>query len=829
MTNRVVSLVRALAVANVAGLLVHAADLAPLANFSKPAGNLQIVQQCIARMPWTVAGESGALLGRQSGKFEAWLWPNKILSNFSMQAELADYPVPIDVNALAAEIKVTPAETIITYSHAAFTIRQHMFAARGSDAPVVGVAAFFEIESVRPIDITFSFTPEMLHMWPAPNFGRPNGEWVAHGKQQGVYVLHTDDPNFSAIVAMPNTQPGIMAPYQERPQTYPLQFKLRFDPKRDKGLVYPLVMSLASSKQPYQQAADFEAALPAQYTQTQNYYAHFFDHRTTAETPSQRVNEALLWAELAVDQMQVKYKGNEIGMVAGYYESGDSARPGYAWFFGRDTLWTTYAINSYGDFALTRKALDFLFRRQREDGKIMHEFSQSAYTLDWKSTPYFYASADATNLLIMVMRDYVRASGDMDYLRAHWPAVQKAYAFTRAHVSKNGVYDNSQGTGWVESWPQGMPHQEIYLAALDEQSAYAMSTLAALLSDTNLANAARQKSEEIRRVIDSEFYNQASQFYSFAQNADTTMDDTASIYPAVAWWDGTLTLPHAGPMLSRWASHEFSADWGTRDISERTPFYDPISYHQGSIWPLFTGWVSLAEYRAGRPLSALAHLMQNANLTWTQDLGSVTELLSGQFYQPLGRSSSHQMWSSAMIISPMIRGLFGVTCDVPNKTVYVDPHLPAEWDHAVLHNIGFGRQYVDLEYERSNGGKLTVRAKTANAENFCLARNFETSCKATPGTLHTLTIEEPGVEIQIPTNLPEQGSETRQLKVLDEQYSARQAVIRLEAQAQSTYDLTVRLNRPHTTVEGAALNGAKLHVQFPAGNGYVSKILTFSW
>jgi glycogen debranching enzyme len=828
MTKRLGSLGCALAVAQLALPLANGADLTALPNFAKPTGNLAIIQQCVPRMPWTVAGEYGALLGRQNGKFEAWLWPNKILSNFSIQAELADYPVPIDVNAQAAEIQVTPGETIITYSHSAFTIRQHMFAARGAETPVTGVAAFFEIESVRPIDLTFSFTPEMLHMWPAPNFGRPNGEWVAHGKQQGVYVLHTDDADFSAIVAMPNTQPGIMAPYQERPQTYPLQFKLKYDPKRDKGSVYPLVLSLSDNKAPYQQAVDVETALPALYARTENYYAHFFDYRTTAETPSQRVNEALLWAEVAVDQMQVKYK-DEIGMVAGYYESGDSARPGYAWFFGRDTLWTTYAINSYGDFALTRRALDFLFRRQRQDGKIMHEFSQTAYALDWNKTPYFYASADATPLLIMVMRDYVRASGDMDYLRSNWAAIQKAYAFTRAHQSKNGIYDNTQGTGWVESWPQGMPHQEIYLAALDQQSASAMSSLAGMMSDANLAAAAKKKAEDIAKTIDAEFYNRAGQFYSFAQNADGTLDDTASIYPAVAWWDGTLALPHSGPMLSRWASHEFSADWGTRDISERTSFYDPISYHQGSIWPLFTGWVSLAEYRAGRPLAALTHLMQNANLTWTQDLGSVTELLSGEFYQPLGRSSSHQMWSSAMVIAPMIRGLFGVTCDVPKKTIYVDPHLPAEWDHARLHNVGFGKDFVDFDYDRSNGGKLLVRAKSASGESFCLMSANEKPCKATSGGLHTLTIEEPGVEIQIPTNLPEQGSETHQLKVLDEQYSAREAVIQLEAQSQSTYDLTVRLNRPHITVNGAELSGGKLHVQFPGGTSYVSKTLTFSW
>jgi hypothetical protein len=304
------------------------------------------------------------------------VWPNKIVSNFSIAAELADYPVPIDVNALAAEIQVTPGETVITYSHAAFTVRQHMFAARGGDTPVAAVVVLFEIESARALQLTFSFTPEMLHMWPAPNYGRPNAEWITQGKQ-GVYVLHTDDPQFAAIVGMPNTQPGILPPYQERPQTYPLQLKLSYDPNHDMGSVYPLVISLLHNQSAYEEASSIASGVRALYAQTQEYYANFFARRTVAETPSPQVNEALQWAEVAIDQMQVKYK-NEIGMVAGYYESGDSARPGYAWFFGRDTLWTTYAINSYGDFALTRRALSFLRQRQRDDGKIMHEFSQSA-------------------------------------------------------------------------------------------------------------------------------------------------------------------------------------------------------------------------------------------------------------------------------------------------------------------------------------------------------------------------------------------------------------------------------------------------------------------
>lgn len=800
--------------------------MSPLPNFSVSNHDLEIVSPCIPTRPWTVAGEHGALFGRQSGKFEAWQWPVKILSDFRIRAELADYAVPIDVNALAAFIRVTPAETIITYSHADFTVRQHMFAARGANAELP-VAVFFEIDAARPLALTFSFTPEMLRMWPAPNFGRPSGEWVKNG-DGGFYILHTDNDKFSAAIAMPRTQPGILVPYQEHPQTFPLELKLNFDPKRDRGLVFPLLMTLTSAEHARARMSELATALTQSYAETQNYYAHFFDKRLTVETPDSRVNDGLRWAEVAIDQAQVKTAEGETGMVAGYYESADSARPGYAWFFGRDTLWSTYAMNSYGDYGLTRRALDFLIRRQRADGKIMHEYSQAAESIDWKATPYFYASADSTPLLLMAGWDYTRKSGDLEYLRSNWTAFKKAYDFTRAHEGNDGIYSNSEGTGWVESWPSGMPQEEVYLAALDEQANVAMSQLAAVMNEPALGARAGEKAREIKAKIESEFHR--SDFYAFSRNQDGSLDETATVYPAVAWWDLNGGLANAGPMLSRWASSEFSTDWGARDISEKTPFYDPISYHQGSVWPLFTGWLSMAEYRAAQPLAGYASLMQNLNLTWAQDLGSVTELLSGDFFQPLGRSSSHQLWSSAMIVSPLVRGLFGVDWEAGSKTVVVNPHLPEEWEGAKLHNLQIGTTSLDLAMERK-AGALRVQAVTKQPEKLCIvtARLSQMKCESEVAVVHTASLPLPGVEIGVSAQLPEPGARTRQLKVLSEEMRPQGATFVFEAQAGSAYDLPVRMNKAGTTVDGGSVRNGKLHLEFAAGLSYSQKTVTFKW
>ena len=97
-----------------------------------------------------MAGERCAIFGEQSGIFEAWQYPVKVLSQFTISGELADYPVPIDVSALAATIEVMPAMTTITYSHAAFTVKQRMFATR--EGPASGIIVLFEIADAAEID-----------------------------------------------------------------------------------------------------------------------------------------------------------------------------------------------------------------------------------------------------------------------------------------------------------------------------------------------------------------------------------------------------------------------------------------------------------------------------------------------------------------------------------------------------------------------------------------------------------------------------------------------------------------------------------------------------
>jgi glycogen debranching enzyme len=749
-----------------------------------------------------------------------------------------NYPVPIDVNQHAAAIEVRPEATIITFAHANFTMREMITAPKESPENT-GPLVFFQVESVRPMTLTFSFTPDMEKMWPALNDGPPSAEWVPTQPSSGFYILHLNLPDHAAAIAMPSAEPGIMQPYQERAASYPTQFILRVDPAHDSHSLFPLLVAFSDDKASSTKEAfarkllSLDQESPEIFEKNRAYYTHLLQSEMTIETPDTRLDQAFAWAGVSIDQLRVQttpgYK--EEALTAGFLGSGDSARPGFGWFFGRDALWTLYALNSIGQFQTTRQELEFILARQSPEGKIFHEWSQTASLVDWKNLPYEYAAADATALLPMAMNDYLHISGDRSFIESHWENLARAWHYECSHDSDgDGIYDNASGTAWVESWIPAMPKQEIYLALLDEQASIAFSALARATDHNDLATQAEARVRQISQRIEEEYYLPAADNYAFSWEGSQRRDTSATIFPSVAWWDGDTSLAHPEVMLSRWATEEFSTDWGTRLISDQASIYDPISYHQGTVWPLFTGWVALAEYRTGHTLSGYAHLMQNAEMTWSQDQGNVTELLSGRFFEPLGRSTAHQLWSSAMVISPIVRGLFGLEWNAAENMLTVTPHLPADWPSATIRNVPFGDARMHLHFTRTSTGML-VKAENG-PPNLRLTSHIAEAHPQSGGLLIPL----PPVEVAIRQQLPEPGATTTQMKVLEQRIAGHELTLKLRAQGGSVQTLLIRENSSgiNLSVEHATLGEPegglrRMTVVFPAAEGYTTVTVRLSW
>src|SRR5256886_2211410 len=202
------------------------------------------------------------------------------------------------------------------------------------------------------------------------------------------------------------------------------------------------------------------------------YYQDYLARTVTLDLPDAQIQQAYDWARISEFQGLVTNPFLGTGLVAGYRTSGTSQRPGFAWFFGRDSFWTSLALNASGDFSTARTALAFISKFQLEDGKIPHEISQGANFVDWfKGYPYPYASADATPLYLIAMNDYVNASGDTAFAKEKWDSLWKAYEFLRSTYGEHGFAKNQGvGHGWVEGGPLLPVRSEEHTSELQSQS-----------------------------------------------------------------------------------------------------------------------------------------------------------------------------------------------------------------------------------------------------------------------------------------------------------------------------------------------------------------------
>jgi hypothetical protein len=217
--------------------------------------------------------------------------------------------------------------------------------------------------------------------------------------------------------------------------------------------------------------------------------------------------------------------------------------------------------------------------------------------------------------------------------------------------------------------------------------------------------------EQQKPLMNAAFWIADKKRFAFALDKDNHPVDEPSVLATVPMWFGLLDEAKAGPMITQLADMDQQTDWGMRIISERSPKFSGGGYHYGSVWPLFTGWASVGEYRYHQEFPAYQNLRANALLALDGSLGHVTEVLSGDSYQPLSTSSPHQIWSAAMVVSPMMRGMLGLQPDAGTAMLTFAPHIPADWTSFEIRNQPVGSTKLDLKYAKDlNGITLEVKA-----------------------------------------------------------------------------------------------------------------------
>jgi hypothetical protein len=246
----------------------------------------------------------------------------------------------------------------------------------------------------------------------------------------------------------------------------------------------------------------------------------------------------------------------------------------------------------------------------------------------------------------------------------------------------------------------------------------------------------------------------------------------------------------------------------------------------------------------------------NSLLTVHGPLGHTTEVLSGAYNETLSTGSPHQIWSSAMVISPLLRGMMGLDADAPSARLTFAPHVPADWTHFALRNVHVGQATCELAYSRSPASRadeitlmtkcegqpttimfspaLSLRARVDGVTIDGSAAKFRVDASAADEhvvveirsaghPVKTMIRLHDDFGLSMPIELPLPGEPSRNIKAISETWSSSrdQVVLEFAGLAGHTYEVPVRGNAAIRTVTGAQLANGNLQVRFPGGStGY---------
>jgi len=793
----------------------------------------------------SAVGTRSALFGNESGDFEAWVYPLKILRDFHLRFHIDGRLIPAE--SLARTVSVRPESSTISYASDTFQIRETLF------VPVSepGAAVMIEVETTDPLEIEVVFERDFQLEWPAAL----GGTYLHWDPNLRAFVLGEELKKYSALVGSPS---GVMSE-TEYSTNDSMSSENAFLLGPSKGKDTKLVV-IAGSTNGQNDVQDNYRKLSNNYASllrdSADYYRQYLNRTVNLVLPDEQLQQAYDWSRISVIQGMVHNPFLGTGLIAGYRTSGTSQRPGFAWFFGRDALWTSFALNAEGDFASTKTALEFLSGFQRADGKIPHEISQSASLVNWfKDYPYGFASADATPLYIIAMNDYVVHSGDIEFASGKWDNLFRAYQFLKSTYNADGLPRNyGFGHGWVEGGPLLPVETELYQSSLGAEALRALSNLAHLAGKEDAGRQLDQEYSHEKNLVNDKFWSEGKKTFSFALDANQHQVEIPSVLATVPLWFDLLADSRVQPTIDKLADSDHQTDWGMRIISSQSPLYNPGGYHFGSVWPLFTGWASVGEYRYHRPLPAYSNLRSNALLALDGSLGHVTEVLSGDYYQPLSTSSPQQIWSAAMVVSPILKGMFGLEVDAISHRLRLSPHIPADWKSFEISNVHVGDVVLDLKYRRnaenlslevtrSGVGDCTVEFSPAlspraeitsttingrtvrsrsrvNKEDQHVATEFRVTSENT--ILRMNVRNDFGVSYS--STLPPHGETSQGLKIVSEAWAPQNNELTLEVagNAGKQYDLSVLNPGQISSVDGAELvkneAGTRIEVKLPGEN-----------
>jgi glycogen debranching enzyme len=423
--------------------------------------------------------------------------------------------------------------------------------------------------------------------------------------------------------------------------------------------------------------------------------------------------------------------------------------PWYVCPFGRDALITSIEFMPWFP-QIARGTLAFLAAYQgtkldefteEEPGRILHEF-RTGEMANCREVPFipYYGTVDATPLFLIALEHYVRWTDDLAFLRQHWPHAQAAATWmqTYADADRDGFLEYAKisetglgNQGWKDSW-DAISYADGALArppiALCEVQGYAyaayraLSYLATRLGQPDAAARWDALADSLRARFVERFWWPEEDLFYLALDGEKRPCKVVSSNAGQCLWSGIVPEDYAEAMIPRLLQQDMYTEWGIRTLSNRAARFNPMSYHNGSVWPHDTALVGAGFARYGHKAEAgelLGHLF-GVSLYYA---GSrLPELFCG-FSRVHGHGPTRypvacapQSWAAGAPFL-LLSAVLGFQPEAERQRLNLhSPALPNWMDALVLGHLRLGQQDMRLRFERSAHGTNVVLAGETEIE-----------------------------------------------------------------------------------------------------------------
>ena len=418
--------------------------------------------------------------------------------------------------------------------------------------------------------------------------------------------------------------------------------------------------------------------------------------------------------------------------------------PWYSTIFGRDGIITAMLMLWCAPY-FARGVLKTLASLQATEvdpasdaqpGKILHE-RRGGEMAALGEVPFrrYYGSVDSTPLFVMLAAQYYERTADIGTIRKIWPNILAAIKWidTYGDVDGDGFVEYARMTdkglsnqGWKDS-SDSIFHSDGRLAqgpiALCEVQAYVFAAkkgaavLAARIGDSDLSAKLEAEANDLQAKFQAAFWVERLGTYAIALDGDKRPCEVLASNAGHCLFAGIASPAHAARIATLFAGKQFNSGWGVRTIAVGEARYNPMSYHNGSVWPHDNGLIALGLARYGHKKETLAIFEGIFDSAIYDDLRRLPELFCGferrrrQGPTAYPVACSPQAWAAATPFA-LVAAAIGCQVDPQSSALQLDhPVLPKFLDDLTIRDIAVGDARIDLMLSRVDGDVTTAVLK----------------------------------------------------------------------------------------------------------------------